>query len=58
MVSPDLRLREGVMFHHFSRELKFIRQRPRRLWSFLRDCLDPRVHSDFAWDDPGPHLGL
>ena len=56
MVAPDLRLREGVMFHHFSRELKFIRQRPRRLWGFLRDCLDPRVHSDFAWDDPAPHF--
>jgi predicted ATP-grasp superfamily ATP-dependent carboligase len=56
MVAPDLTLREGVVFHHVSREMKFIRQRPSRLWSFLRDCLDPRVHSDFAWDDPVPHL--
>ena len=56
LVAPDLQLREGVMFHHLSREMKFIRRRPGRLWSFLRDCIDPRVHSDFAWDDPAPHF--
>jgi len=37
-------------------EMKFIRRHPGRIWSFLRDCLDPRVRSDFAWLDPAPHF--
>jgi predicted ATP-grasp superfamily ATP-dependent carboligase len=56
LVASDLRFREGVMFHHMTREMKLIRRRPSRVWSFLRDCLDPRVHSDFDWSDPAPHL--
>ncbi|MBI2207480.1 MAG: ATP-grasp domain-containing protein [Candidatus Rokubacteria bacterium] len=56
LVASDLRFREGVVFHHLSREMKFIRRHPARLWSFLRDCLDPRVRSDFEWLDPAPHL--
>ena len=56
LVAADLRFREGVVYHHLSREMKFIRRHPGRIWSFLRDCLDPRVRSDFAWLDPAPHF--
>lgn len=56
LVASDLRFRAGVIFHHLSREMKLIRRHPARLWSFLRDCLDPRVRSDFEWLDPAPHF--
>jgi biotin carboxylase len=52
----DLRFREGVRFHRLAREGKMIRRHPGRILGFIRDCLDPRVRSDFEWLDPGPHL--
>src|SRR5262249_6410597 len=55
-VAPDLRYQEGVRYHRFSGEARFILQYPRRLLGFLVDSLNPHVHSDFEWADPGPHL--
>jgi D-aspartate ligase len=55
-VKPDLRYREGVLYHRITAELRLTIERPLHLFSFLRDCLDPRVRSDFQWKDPGPHL--
>jgi biotin carboxylase len=51
---PDLHFREGVIFHRIGREAKMMRARPARISGFLRDCLDPRLHSDFEWCDPVP----
>jgi glutathione synthase/RimK-type ligase-like ATP-grasp enzyme len=53
---PDLRFREGVIFHRIGREGKLIRAQAGRIPGFVRDCLDPRIRSDFEWFDPGPHL--
>jgi biotin carboxylase len=53
---PDLRFSEGVTFHRIGREGKMMRVQPSRIAGFLRDCLDPRVRSDFEWFDPLPHL--
>jgi hypothetical protein len=42
-----------------ARELLEVRLLIERLWQLprvLKDCLDPRVRSDFDWRDPGPHL--
>ncbi|HZO80384.1 MAG TPA: ATP-grasp domain-containing protein [Candidatus Binataceae bacterium] len=55
-VEPDLRYRVGVRFHRILREVRLMRQRPWRVAGFVKDVLDPRVRSDFAWSDPGPHL--
>ncbi len=55
-VEPDLRYRDGVRFHRILREVRLIRQRPWRIAGFVKDALDPRVRSDFAWYDPGPHF--
>ncbi len=55
-VEPDLRYRAGVTFHRILREVRLIRERPRRAAGFLKDALDPRVRSDFSWTDAGPHL--
>lgn len=54
-VTPNLDYRAGVMFHRLSGEVQLIRRRPWRLFGFVRDCLDPRVFSDFDWRDVGPH---
>jgi hypothetical protein len=53
-VEPDLRYREGIEYHRFAGELRLMLRRPRRLFGFVRDCLDPRVFSDFDWKDLGP----
>jgi predicted ATP-grasp superfamily ATP-dependent carboligase len=53
---PDLRFREGVLYHRFSGEIRFILERPLRLPGFVRDAIDPRIHSDFKWSDLGSHL--
>jgi len=55
-VVPDLQYREGVVYHRFTVELRLILKRPFRALTFLKDCIDPRVRSDFEWGDPGPHL--
>lgn len=55
-VAADLRYRAGVLFHRVPREVRLVRQRPRRLFGFVKDSLDPRIRSDFMWTDPGPHL--
>ncbi len=55
-VTPDLFYRPGVTFHRLRREVRLMRNRPQRMLGFARDALDPRVHSDFRWSDPGPHL--
>jgi biotin carboxylase len=55
-VEPDLRYRQKVTFHRILREVRLIRERPWRAVGFVKDALDPRVRSDFAWTDPGPHL--
>jgi D-aspartate ligase len=55
-VEADLRYRDGMPFHRIAREIRLIRERPQRIFGFLKDCLDPRVHSDFIWTDPGPHF--
>jgi glutathione synthase/RimK-type ligase-like ATP-grasp enzyme len=55
-VHADLRYREGVRFHRLSGELHLLRRRPSRLSGFVRDCLDPRISSDFEWTDLGPHF--
>ena len=55
-VAPDLHFRSGVVFHRMLREIRLMRERPQRLFGFVKDALDPRVASDFSWRDPGPHL--
>ena len=55
-VAADLRYREGVLFHRIVREIRLTRQRPARMFGFIRDLLDSRVRSDFMWSDPLPHL--
>jgi predicted ATP-grasp superfamily ATP-dependent carboligase len=55
-VKADLRFREGVEYHRFSIELRLCTRRPLHLFRFIRDCIDPRVRSDFEWSDPGPHF--
>ena len=55
-VQPDLRYREGVLYHRLSGELHLIAKRPLRLVGFIKDCLDRNVYSDFAWNDIGPHF--
>lgn len=56
LVAPNLGYREGVQYHRIARELRLIRERPGRLPGFIKDCLDPRVYSDFDPRDPRPHL--
>jgi predicted ATP-grasp superfamily ATP-dependent carboligase len=53
---PDLNFRAGIRFHRIARDARMVRARPSRLFGFVRDCFDPRVHSDFDWRDPMPHL--
>lgn len=53
-VEPRLEYRTGVSWHRFSGEAHVIRSNPLRIFGLLKDCLDPRVHSDFRWSDPGP----
>ena len=55
-VRPDLQYREGVRYHRFWGEVRLLLNRPSRIFGFVRDCLDPQVHSDFKWRDLGPHL--
>lgn len=55
-VAPDLRYREGVLFHRIVREIRLTRQRPARMFGFIRDSLDSRIRSDFLWSDPLPHF--
>lgn len=57
-VRPDLSYREGVLYHRFSVEMRLMLKRPSHILSFLKDSVDPRVHSDFHWTDPGPHVPL
>jgi len=55
-VAPDLRYREGVEYHRFSGEIRFIVRRPQRVIGFAMDALNRNVHSDFDWLDLGPHF--
>lgn len=55
-VAPDLNYRTGVRYHRFSMGMHYLAQRPSYAPRFLKDCLDPRVRSDFRWSDPGPHI--
>jgi predicted ATP-grasp superfamily ATP-dependent carboligase len=55
-VRSDLNYRLGVKYHRFSVEMRVLFERPWHLPRFLKDCLDPRVHSDFDWRDVKPHL--
>jgi hypothetical protein len=55
-VAPDLSYREGVEYHRFSGEARFIMRRPQRIIGFAMDALNRNVHSDFDWLDLGPHF--
>jgi predicted ATP-grasp superfamily ATP-dependent carboligase len=55
-IVPNLNYQTGVEYHRFSVEMRLVFERPAQLPRFLWDCLRPRVHSDFDWRDPGPHL--
>lgn len=55
-VIPDLSYREGVEYHRFSGEARFILRRPQRIIGFAIDALNRNVHSDFDWSDLGPHF--
>jgi biotin carboxylase len=55
-VEADLRYRENVYFHRFSKDLRLLREQPRRALGFLVDSFNPSLKSDFEWLDPGPHL--
>lgn len=57
-VVPDLRFREGVRYHRLTSELRTLRATRRGALRFLRDCVDPRVASDFDLSDLRPHLPL
>ena len=56
LVQPDLEYQVGVNYHRFSVEMRLLLERPWQLPRFLKDCFDPRIHSDFYWRDPGPHM--
>jgi hypothetical protein len=56
MVRPDLSYRTGVQYHRFSMGVHYMAQKPSYIFHFLKDCLNPRVRSDFRWSDPGPHV--
>lgn len=55
-VAPDLSYREGVEYHRFSGEARFIARRPQRIIGFAMDALNRNFHSDFDWLDLGPHF--
>jgi predicted ATP-grasp superfamily ATP-dependent carboligase len=55
-VAPDLNYRTGVQYHRFSMGVHYVAQKPSYAPRFVKDCLDPRVRSDFRWSDPGPHI--
>ncbi len=55
-VASDLSYQEGVEYHRFSGEARFILRRPQRIVGFAMDALNRNVHSDFDWSDLGPHL--
>lgn len=55
-VAADLSYREGMMFHRIVREIRLMRQKPTRIFGFIRDSLNLRIRSDFIWSDPLPHL--
>jgi hypothetical protein len=55
-VAPDLSYRQGVEYHRFSGEARFILRRPQRIVGFAMDALNRNVHSDFDWSDLGPHF--
>jgi hypothetical protein len=57
-VTPDLNYRTGVRYRRFSMGVHYMAQKPSYAFHFLKDCLDPRVRSDFRWSDPGPHLPM
>jgi carbamoylphosphate synthase large subunit len=57
-VSPNLEYQLGVRYRRFSVKVRLLIERPWQLPRVLKDCLDPRVRSDFDWRDPGPHLLL
>ena len=55
-VRPDLRYATGVVYRRPSGVARRLTMRPADLAVFLRDSVDRRVRSDFAWSDPWPHL--
>ena len=55
-VAPDLSYRQGVEYHRFSGEARFILRRPQRIIGFAMDAFNRNVHSDFDWSDLGPHF--
>jgi hypothetical protein len=57
-VVPDLRFREGVRYHRLAAELRTLRATRRGALRFVRNCIDPRVASDFELGDLRPHLPL
>jgi predicted ATP-grasp superfamily ATP-dependent carboligase len=54
-IAPDLRFATGVVYRRPSGILRRLLMRPQDLGACLRDTVDPRVRSDFAWRDPWPH---
>ena len=53
-VRPELRYQDDVAFHLVAKDMRLIVKRPRRIFGFIIDCLDPRVGSDFEWSDLRP----
>jgi hypothetical protein len=48
----DLRYRTGLIYRRWLRDLRLMARKPGRIFGFAGDCLNVKVHSDFAWSDP------
>ena len=55
-VKPDLRFKTGVRYRRWLNDLRLVVRRPGRVFGFVRDCLNPGIHSDFCWSDLGATL--
>jgi biotin carboxylase len=55
-IEPDLNFREGVEYQRITVQLRLISRQPAHMLSFVRDCLNSRVHSDMDLTDPGPYI--
>jgi predicted ATP-grasp superfamily ATP-dependent carboligase len=50
-VLPDLNFKTGIRYRRWLNDLRLVARRPGRILGFFSDCIDPRVHSDFDWND-------
>jgi hypothetical protein len=55
-VAPDLAFEEGIRYDRVQGELRLVRAQPRRIFGFLRNCLDPKIRNDFEWTDVAANL--